>query len=75
MKNDKIDKVIFACKEADCSRNCRLIMNVPSTHQNIDLEDFVHPPILCPFKCVQPIWKYEGTNYVKDKIDEIVIHG
>lgn len=70
-----IDKIIFVCKEADCSRNCILHMNVPSTHQHIFEGDKAGLPISCPFRCVTPIWKYEGKYLVKDKIDEIVTHG
>jgi len=77
IKTDEIDKILFECKEADCSSHCKLIHNVPIESQSyfkIDDNEVVFPT-KCPYGIMPPIWKYKRVILVKQKIDEIVIHG
>jgi hypothetical protein len=73
LKNNVVDKIFFACKEADCTMNCKISVNVStSLHKYVNEFEF---PTLCPFHIMNPIWKYEGMKRVRYKIDEEVIHG
>lgn len=78
-RENDIDKIIFACKEADCGNDCRLYVNISSDHQQYFKknrpEDLNLCPVLCPLKLVTPIWKYEGIQLIKQKVDETVVHG
>ena len=77
LENNDVDKIIFTCKEADCSINCKLLMNIPTSKRKITQEKIIETkmPTECPFRIVTPIWKYEGIILVKQKIDENIIHG